>query len=314
MRRSLAVTVTLCAALWAGVARADETHVYTRGETLASIAERYYGDPALEPVVVAANYLYIQATPTLQTGMHLTIPTVRFQLVAQGDTWAGLARRLLGDERRGPYLARINRGDYNVSPSAGAVVRLPYLLRYVILSDEPLFEVARRFYGDRAMVQFILEFNHLPSQRLTRGQVLVLPLSDLVLREQPEGSPDAPLLAAHSAQRDVDHDLPSLRQLVARGLYVEAVALGGRLMGYEAATPTQRAQVLRSLAEAYAALDRRDLATDAYRQLLTLEPGFTLDPVTASPKLLDALAAAQGSAPTQILRSAPPTARPDSAH
>lgn len=314
MRRSAVRVLALCAALWAGVARADETHVYTRGETLASIAERYYGNASFEPVIVAANFLYIQATPTLQTGMHLTIPTVRFQLVAQGDTWAGLARRLLGDERRGGYLARINRGDYNVSPSAGAVIRLPYLLRYVMLTEEPLFEVARRFYGDRAMVQFILEFNHLASQRLARGQVLVIPLSDLVLREQPEGSPDTPLLVAHSAQRDVDHDLPTLRQLLSRGLYVEAVALGGRLLGYDAATPTQRAQVFRGLAEAYAALDRRDLAADAYRQLLTLEPGFTLDPVTASPKLLDALAAAQGSAPTQILRTAPPTARPDTAH
>lgn len=315
MRRSVAaLALALALALSAPGARADVIHVYTRGETFAAIAERYYGNAALEPVVVAANFIQLQSTPAVPTGAHLVIPSVGYHRVAAGETWERLAARLLGDGGRGPYLARINGGSFTVPPSLGAVIRLPYLLRYVVSAEEPMFEVARRFYGDRALVQFISEFNHLPSQRLARGQTLVLPLPDLVLRETAPDSPEAALIAAHSAQRQVDRELPTLEQLVTRGLYVEAVALGGHLLGLVDLAGPQRVVVLGQLAVAYAALDRRDLAADAFRDLLHLEPGYTLDPRTTPPKVLDALSLARGTAPEQTLRPAPPTSRPDTAH
>lgn len=313
MRASpLALALALC--LSARSALADVTHVFTRGETFASIAERYYGNPALEPVVVAANFLHLQATPSLSTGVHLTIPSVGYHRVAAGETWERLAIRHLGDASRGPYLARINGGAFNVPPSLGAVIRLPYLLRYVVNAEEPMFEVARRFYGDRALVQFISEFNRLPSQRLSRGQVLVLPLADLVLRDTASDSPEAALITAHTAQRQVDRELPTLSQLITRGLYVEAVVLGAQLLALDDLASPQRVVVLRNLAEAYAALDRRDLAADAFRDLLRIDASFSPDPATTAPKVLDALSLARGTAPEQTLRPAPPTARPDTAH
>jgi len=308
----LALALSLC--LSARSALADVTHVFTRGETFAAIAERYYGNPALEPVVVAANFLHLQATPSVPTGVHLTIPSVGYHRVAAGETWERLAIRHLGDASRGPYLARINGGAFNIPPSLGAVIRLPYLLRYVVNAEEPMFEVARRFYGDRALVQFISEFNRLPSQRLSRGQVLVLPLADLVLRDTAPDSPEAALITAHSAQRQVDRELPTLSQLVTRGLYVEAVVLGAQLLALDDLASPQRVVVLRNLAEAYAALDRRDLAADAFRDLLRIDPSFSPDPTTTAPKVLDALSLARGTAPEQTLRPAPPTARPDTAH
>lgn len=314
MRASPAAALALALALLGRAALADVTHVYTRGETFAAIAERYYGDPSLEAVVVAANFLHLQATPGLPTGVHLTVPSVGYHRVVAGETWQRLAARHLGDPGRGPYLARVNGGAFNVPPSAGAVIRLPYLLRYVVSAEEPMFEVARRFYGDRALVQFISEFNRLPSQRLARGQLLVLPLPDLVLRGAAPDGPEAALIAAHAAQRQVDRELPTLQQLASRGLYVETVALGARLLALDDLASPQRTLVLRTLAEAYAALDRRDLAADAFRDLLRLDPGYSLDPATTAPKVLDALGLARGTAPEQTLRPAPPTARPDSAH
>ncbi len=313
MRRSV-VAVALALVLAGRAALADVTHVFTRGETFAAIAERYYGNTAMEPVVVAANFLHLQATPTLPTGVHLTIPSVGYHRVATGETWERLAARHLGDASRAAYLARINGGVFGVSPSVGAVIRLPYLLRYVVEAEEPMFEVARRFYGDRAMVQFISEFNRLPSQRLARGQLLILPLADLVLREAANGSADTALIAAHTAQRQVDREIPTLEQLVTRGLYVEAVALAGRLLGHDDLASPQRVVVLRHVAEAYAALDRRDLAADAFRDLLRLEPAIVMDPVRTAPNVLDALSLPRGTAPEQTQRAAPPTARPDTAH
>jgi hypothetical protein len=312
--RPLALALALALLGTARSALADVIHVYARGETFAAIAERYYGNPALEPVVVAANFIHLQATPAIATGVHLTIPSVGYHRVSAGETWERLAIRHLGDASRGPYLARINGGAFNVPPSVGAVIRLPYLLRYVVGAEEPMFEVARRFYGDRALVQFISEFNHLPSQRLARAQVLILPLPDLVLRDVAPDAPEAALIVAHSAQRQVDRELPTLEQLVTRGLYVEAVALGGRLLGLDDLASPQRGVVLRGVAEAYAALDRRDLAADAFRDLLRVEPGYRLDARTTAPKVLDAFSLARGTAPEQTLRAAPPTSRPDTAH
>lgn len=315
-RNALAPVLALALALLGlpGPARADTTHVYARGETFAALAERYYGNAAFEPIIVAANFLYLQANPAVPTGTHLTVPSVRYQRVAAGDTWSRLAQLHLGDARRGAYLARINGGRFDLSPSTGTVIRLPYLLRYVVMSEEPLFEIARRFYGDRSMVQFITEFNHLGSQRVSRGQVLVLPLADVVLRETSAAADDATLVAAHAAQRDVERSLPSLQRLVQRGLYVEAVALGARLAAVPEVTARHRLAIHSAVAEAHAALDRPDLAAESYRQCLAADPAFTLDANTAPPKLLTAFAMARGTAPSVVLQPAPPTARPDTAH
>ena len=223
-------------------------------------------------------------------------------------------RDSLSDPRRGPYLARINGGAFNIPPSPGTVIRLPYLLRYVVHDEEPLFEVARRFYGDRTQVQFVLEFNFLQSARVQRGQALMLPIADAVLREQAAGSADAALVEVHNAQRRVERELPTFRQYVARGLYVEAVAAGARLLAATDLTRDQRLVIDRGLAESYAALDRRDLAADALRDAYSTDPSFTLDPDTTPPKVPDAWALPRGPAPTTVIAPAPPTARPDNAH
>jgi hypothetical protein len=316
MTRALRV-VLLALALAVGApstAQADVIHVVARGETLAGLAERYYGNVGLEAVIVAANYLYMQANPAIGPGTHLVIPSVTYLRVQPGDTWEQLARRQLSDPRRGPYLARINGGRFDIPPSPGTVIRLPYLLRYILNNDEALFEVARRFYGDRAQVQFILEFNFMQTARVQRGQALMLPLADAVLREQPAGSADAQLVEVHNAQRRVEREMPVFRQYLARGLYVECVALGARLLAATDLTRDQRLVIDRGLAEAYAALDRRDLAADALRDAVATDSSFTLDPDTTAPKVLDAWALARGSAPTTVIAPAPPTARPDSAH
>lgn len=314
MRSSPLLAAALALTALAGDAWSDVTHVYQRGETLASIAQRYYGNPSLEPVIVAANYLYVQAAPALAQGVHLTIPSVTYERVAAGDTWERLAMRHLGLRSRAGYLAQVNRGQFNLSPSPGTVIRVPYLLRWVITDDEPLFELARRFYGDRAQVTFILAFNGLSSQRVTRGQVLLLPLPDVVLRDPAQGGADPGVVAAHAEQRGAERELPTLRQLVDRGLYVEAVGLGARLAAVRDLATAQRVAVHRLLAEAYVALDRRDLAADALRVVVATDPSYRLDAETTSPKVMEAWIAARGTAPANVLNPAPPTARPDSAH
>ena len=95
---------------------------------------------------------------------------------------------------------------------------------------------------------------------------------------------------------------------------MECVALGSRLLGATDLTRDQRLVIDRGMAEAYAALDRRDLAADALRDAVAADSSFTLDADTTPPKVLDAWALARGTAPTTVIAPAPPTARPDTAH
>lgn len=311
---ALSFTVCLLALTLPTTTRADVVHQVRQGETLASLSRLYYGDVSKEAILVAANVLHAQASTSLLPGMRIVIPSVSYYRVETNDTWQRIAQRELGAASRAAYLARVNDADPRIPPSPGAVLRIPYLLRYVVLTDEPLFEIARRFYGDRAQVQFILEFNHLSSGRLQRGQVLLLPLPDLVLREEPVCENTAPLAEANQNQRQVDQQIPSLQSMVAHGRYVEAIVLATRLLNTGPLSSSQRVTIDRNLAEAYCALDRIDLAADALRDALSVDRTFALDPHTTPPKVLDALSIARGLGTHRTIAPAPPSARPDDAH
>jgi LysM repeat protein len=312
--RTVACLLALLGFTRAPNAHADALHTVRSGETLASIAQRYYGDVAREATLVAANVLNAQANASLLPGMRIVVPSISYARVEPGDTWQRVAQRELGLQSRAAYLARVNSADLRVPPSPGAVLRIPYLLRYVVMDDEPLFEIARRFYGDRTQVQFILEFNRMSSSRLQRGQVLLVPLADLTLREEPVCESSAPLAGTSQAQRRIEQEIPALEALIAHGQYIEAIALGARLGSAGELSTAQRVAIQRVLAEAYCAVDRLDLAAEAFREALSVDRSLTLDPHTTPPKVLDAFNMARGLGSARTIAPAPPTARPDEAH
>jgi phosphohistidine swiveling domain-containing protein len=61
-----------------GTALADETlvHIVRPGETLASIAEMYYGNARRESVLVAENGLTSEGGSSIVVGLRLSVPTV----------------------------------------------------------------------------------------------------------------------------------------------------------------------------------------------------------------------------------------------
>ncbi|MBL8679972.1 MAG: LysM peptidoglycan-binding domain-containing protein [Myxococcales bacterium] len=311
-----------CAVLFASIALApmraahgDIVHTVRQGDTIAALSQRYYGDAAREVIVVAANALNVQASAGILPGTRVVIPSVSYYRVRERDTWERIAFREFGSAQRGAYLAEVNQADARVQPSPGAVVRVPYLLRYVVPEDgEQLFEIARRFYGDRAQARFVSEFNRLASMRLQRGQVLLLPMPELILREEPvcEGGPS--LAQTARAQRELEARLTAMRSMLDHGQYVEALAVGARLLGGGEVSDTQRARVQKQLAEAYCALDRVDLAAEALRDALRVEPDLRLDDGRFSPRMMDAIAIARGQYAARAFSAAPSTARPDEAH
>jgi LysM repeat protein len=317
---ALAACVLLMVALLAGQpshARADSqayVHVVREGETLASIAQRYYGDPRRESVLVAENGLTTQGGSAIVVGLRLLIPTVGYHRVRAGETWVQIAERHFGDARRAHALIEANPAD-GAQPPEGAELLVPYPLRHVADQRDTLNHVAQVYYGTLDGVRTLRRFNSLRALRLSRGQVILVPLPDLVLSEEgrrivAEATGVVPNIGElRDLQARIGEQLPQLQEQVRTGRYTEAISLGNRLLGAGQLTGNQVVTIQRALAVAYVALSRDDLAVEAFREALARQPDLELDSRRTSPTVMRAFEQARRREPAQQ----PPAAPPDEA-
>ena len=268
-------------------------HVVRPGETLKSISELYYGERR-EQALAAENA--IEPNAGLVLGMRLLIPTVRYHRVQPGETWAEIAQQYYADVRRAFVLVDANSGNPNRAPATGQLLLIPYPLRYVSSAHDPLRQAAREFFdGSTKAMVMIRRFNAVKTARSVRGEVLLLPMSNLVLSEQ--GRQEAATLGKQLAQASQARDkqlsaqqaLPTLRQHVLEGRYVEAVALANQLLGWGELTGNQLVTIQRELGTALIALDREDLAFEAFKSLLEQQPDVELGLGDTSPRVLKVL-------------------------
>lgn len=300
-RLALAALVALAvpAAASAQAFPAAHVHVVRDGETLASIAQRYYGDPKRETVLVAENGLATQGGSAIVVGMRLLVPAVRYHRVVEGETWSALAERFYGEARRAFLLAEENRANVNEVPDVGAEILLPYPLRHVASQSDNMRKVAELYYDDGGLAGRLRRFNGRRGNRLSRGQLVLVPLADLSLSDEgrraiaeetgavPQGG------EVRDRQAEVEEALPTLIEHVRSGRYAEAIAYGNRLLGAGDLTGNQLVTIHRHLAVAYVAYERDDLATEAFVAVLRRQPDLELDRTRTSPKVSAALAAAR---------------------
>jgi len=296
-----ALTAFLLCLLFAHSARANDVvyvHVVRRGETLASIAQSYYGNAKREQVLVAENGLTDQGGSAIVEGLRLVIPTVRYHRVKAGDSWRDLAQRYYGDGGRVGVLLRANNSKPGSSPDEGAQLIIPYPVRHVVKQGESLLTIAEFYYADRSEVRLIRGFNGAKG-RLTRGHILLIPLFDLVLspegqtRLQSSTGQQLELGETRAVQTRINEQVPVLREHIRQGRYAEALALGNQLLGTGQLTGNQELSIQRELATAYVALGRDDLAAVAFGRALDRQPDLELDSVRTSPRVLGALTQAK---------------------
>lgn len=291
------VVVALAAALTAAAPAAADgrahVHVVRPSETLASIAQLYYGDARRESVLVAENGLNTQGGAAIVVGLRLVIPRVSHHRVRAGETWAQIATQHYGEARRASILIEANPQVSGNQPDEGAELLVPYPLRHVARQNETMRRVAALYYGEEREAVRLMRFNGMRRQRLARGQVVLVPLSDLVLSaEGRQAIADATGERQgggelRDLQTRIGEQLPPLREHVRAGRYPEAIALGNRLLGAGDLTGNQIVTIQRELAVAFVALDRTDLAVDAFVRALERQPDLELDSRRTSPVVLE---------------------------
>ncbi|MBI3203672.1 MAG: LysM peptidoglycan-binding domain-containing protein [Polyangiaceae bacterium] len=298
MRSPRLVTLLGCAALTALASDSRAlTHVVQKGDTLASIAERYYGLIQHEKLLVAANGLEARGGVAIALGMRLEVPALSHRRVKKTDTWADLATQLLGAPHRADVLSMANGSSPWLPPADGAEIAVPYNLPVMVTNADSIVSIAQKYLGDPNKAWVLDHYNGLKSKKLAPGDIVLVPLTELPLTDDGKKAvaDSNPLVCSQAAgdtrerQRKVQAELPALNADVKAGRYVDAVARGNRFLSASAQLTTEQlASVHRQLLEAYAALDAPGLARAACAEWKRLDGKVVLDPVTMSPKLRDA--------------------------
>jgi LysM repeat protein len=295
--RALVMLLLVAETLAAPAPAAAFTHIVKPGETLALIADRIYGDPKREVVLVGANALDVQGGTVIVPGMRLEVPAPGHHTVTQGETWGELSAGWLGttDIARTELLARVNKGVSWVPPVEGQEIEMPAVVTYITGDAETINAIAGRFWGDPNRGWELNRYNFREGVSVKRGEIVLVPIPGLKLTDA--GRTEARAAAERDGasggmalehQRKADADLPQLLADVRYGRYAEAIARGNRLLGGAALTHPQLAMTQRALLEAYVAIDARAAAAAACAAWKSSEPNPVLDPVRVSPKIREA--------------------------
>ena len=294
-RRAVAAILAAALALPASSAQAF-TVVVSPGDTLASLAERYYGRIQQERLLVAANFLDARGGTPIVPGMRLEVPALGHHRIARGETWETLAAELLGAPSRADVLSAANGSSPWLAPEDGSEIAVPYNLRVAVAEREELPAIAYRHLGDMNKAWMLDHYNGLNGKKPVAGEVLLVPISDLTLTEAGQKAAAAAAGNACSeaggavkrSQQHIAQELPALVADVRAGRYTEAVTRGVRFVASGALTEPQRALVEQKLTEAYVALDAPGLAAAACSEWRKRDPSMHLDPTVTSPKIIAA--------------------------
>jgi len=168
------------------VAAGERTHIVAGGESAASLAKKYYGEPDLGDPLLRYNN---KPGTMIHPGERLTIPFCDVDRARKGDTWSGLAKHHLGRASASPVLAELNGYAAGQPLHVGARIVIPVVLRYALARGDSLSSLADRFYGDTQKAALLQAFSRIGDpNRLAVGTPLEIPLITFL---RPEADPAA---------------------------------------------------------------------------------------------------------------------------
>jgi LysM repeat protein len=254
------------------------THLVAKGETLAQVSLRVYGDSRYESVLAAANGLDVPGGGAIAPGMRLVVPAPVYHRVVPGETWADLAERFLGERTRAETLAQLNGGVSWVPPSDGQTVEIPAVVAHLAGEGATMAKIAQRYAFNANKAWELDAFNNRkPGSELLRGELVLVPIAGLSLtrdgREEARKDNGETAGATFVSQRRTLGELPTLLGHVRGGRYVEGLTIHRSLLECYVALGAI-SQAARACTDWKANLDRGEL-----------EDKHLLDPVLVSPKI-----------------------------
>jgi LysM repeat protein len=270
-------------------------HRVKRGDTLAALAEKYYGERARADLLARVNGLTKEKP--LRAGQLLIVPFSAAYKVRPGDTASALAEKWLGGSSRHALLLEMNGLPPKGALPADAEIELPALLPHTLRRGETLGGLAQRYYGEAGRAAWIAQGSGLerPDQ-VKRGERLRIPLVGALPARRPEPAATPPRPAAAAPARAVSppaapaaaaHD-PAVRralELYGQGEYTKAAALLDAALESGALKGGEKARALRFRAYCAVATGDRAAAARVFRELQREAPGWKPDPTDDSPKI-----------------------------
>ncbi len=271
-------------------------HTARAADSLELLAAQYYADPQYAVFIMAANG-FTHPRP-LKAGETLLIPTVWTYRCQEGDTLAALARRYLDDERRARFLADFNRIPTDASLSPGQELTIPFHATHHSAGTESVKDIALAYYGDGGRAELLREYNFRGGTKpLKRGDKLIVPITDVRIREEKLPPPD-PALAERERKRKEMMTLANEARPKAELAWREGryPAVRDALVGIEVdyLDTDTAADLAYLLGSAYVALGEEAPALVQFRKVRERKPDFTVTADTTSPRVWRVLLQAGG--------------------
>jgi nucleoid-associated protein YgaU len=161
-------------------------HQVKAGDTTRDLAQHYYNDMLMSPVIEVANHA---GQRDLVVGEWLLIPdlaNVGHHTVVAGETWEVLAERWYGEAGLWPVISVANHMT-DADPQPGHVLIQPRLnRRHRVVAGDTLWDLANHNYGDGGadrtltLVKMVAAANLIGDpDHITVGQVIFFPSFDL---------------------------------------------------------------------------------------------------------------------------------------
>ena len=149
------------------------THTVLAGETLPTLALRFYGDADLDRLSATASGITDPAA--VDVGQRLAFPDFTRYRVVAGDTLSALAARFYGDAQLHRLIATASGiADPDVI-HPGQQLIIPEITRHTVVAGDTLSALAARFYGDASLYPLIATTNGIADPNAIHpGQVLVI--------------------------------------------------------------------------------------------------------------------------------------------
>jgi S-formylglutathione hydrolase FrmB len=149
------------------------THTVAAGETLPTLALRFYGDAALDRLTAIASGIADPAA--VHVGQRLAFPDFKRYPVVAGDTLSALAARFYGDAKLYPLIARANGIADPNAIAVGQRLIIPEITKHTVVAGDTLSALAARFYGDASLYPLIAAANGIADPNvLDVGKALVI--------------------------------------------------------------------------------------------------------------------------------------------